>query len=265
MDGYRQEARNKLQPGDLVVLVGTKGERTAGDEQGRLLGIMEPTTESVLSLDFDLPTRPEHFDDAENYRWPYALLNRSAWRILDRQPLEAVSDRPFYIDAAVRLVEVTDAEAAKVMALRREPAELLQPSVRARARLEGTAAARRMTAPPPTTTRRGVMHMRRAPAFTYAMRVEGATPMSFKLGWAFDFKLRAEQFNQASMPELGGLRYKPVLNHFWDTARQAYCMEQRLLRHFSSHRHAANFEIVHGILFAELESAWVKFSTSLKG
>jgi len=151
------------------------------------------------------------------------------------------------------------------MALRREPAELLQPSVRARARLEGTAAARRMTAPPPTTTRRGVMHMRHAPAFTYAMRVEGATPMSFKLGWAFDFKLRAEQFNQASMPELGGLRYKPVLNHFWDTARQVYCMEHRLLKHFSSHRHAANFEIVHGILFAELESAWVKFSTSLKG
>src|ERR1700730_11005030 len=121
-EGWREDARNKLEPGDLVVLVGTKGEPTQEGEQGRVLGLMEPTRERVLSLDFDLPTRPEDFDDRHNYKWPYGLLNRHAWRIIDREPLEVISSRPFYMDAVLWLVALRDAEAAKVMALRREPA-----------------------------------------------------------------------------------------------------------------------------------------------
>jgi hypothetical protein len=233
-EGWRERAQEVLNPGDLVVLVGTKREPTPEAEWGRLLGMMEPTTEPVLWLDFDLPTRPEDFDEQNNYKWPYGLLNRRAWRIIERQPLEAISNRSFNMDAAAGIVPLTDAEASKAMTLRREPARLLEPTIRARARLEGTAAARRMAAPPPATTRRGVMHMRRASAYTYAMQVVGASPLAFKVGWAFDYKARAQQFNQAAMPELGGLQYRPVLNHLWDTAREAYVMEQQLLDYFNA-------------------------------
>jgi hypothetical protein len=72
-EGWRARARSELKPGDLVVIVGTKGPQTQSVEQGRLLGIMEPTTEVVLWQDFDLPTRPEHFDDEGEYRWPFGL------------------------------------------------------------------------------------------------------------------------------------------------------------------------------------------------
>ena len=56
---------------------------------------MEPTTEVVLWQDFDMPTRPEDFDDEGNYRWPFGLLNRAAWKILDRRLLEEISSRDF--------------------------------------------------------------------------------------------------------------------------------------------------------------------------
>src|SRR5256885_103412 len=77
--GWREKARRLLNPGDLVVLVGTKGRQTDSQFQGRALGIMEPTTEVVSSLDFDLQERPIDYDSEGNYRWPYGFLNRRAW------------------------------------------------------------------------------------------------------------------------------------------------------------------------------------------
>lgn len=71
--GWRNRAREKLSPGDLVVLVGTKEPPTTDEEQGRLLGIMEPTTNPVMSLDFPLETFPHDFTE-QGYRWPYGLL-----------------------------------------------------------------------------------------------------------------------------------------------------------------------------------------------
>lgn len=255
-EGWRDRARRLLKPGDLVVLVGTKGEPTALQERGRLLGIMEPTTEPVLSLDFNLPARPEDYDADGNYKWPYGLLNRCAWSLIDRPLLEEISNRPFHMDAAQGIVPLTPEEAERVQRLARKEIPLLEPTVRARARIDGEAVARRRASPVPTTTRSGVMHMRRAPAYTYAMEIVGARPQSFKIGWAFDFKARARQFNQAAMPQLGGLTYKPVLYQLWDTAREAYRMEQHLLASFSGQRHSANHEIISGVPYTAVLNVW---------
>jgi hypothetical protein len=179
-EGWRARARAELRPGDLVVIVGTKELPTQPSEQGRLLGIMEPTTEVVLWQDFELPTRPEDFDDEGEYRWPFGLLNSAAWKIadLDRRRLEDVTSREFHMDAVLGIVPLTEREAAAVAELGREPIELLLP-VRARARIEGEETARRRAAPPPTTTRQGVMHLRGAPAYTYLMAIEGAEHTHF--------------------------------------------------------------------------------------
>jgi hypothetical protein len=109
------------------------------------------------------------------------------------------------------------------------------------------------------------MHLRKAPAFTYAMQLIGASPSSFKIGWAFDQNARARQFNQAAMPELGGIAYKLVFGHQWDTARQAYRMEQDLLRHFDCKRHPANHEVVCGVAYDDLTAAWVELVRLQKG
>lgn len=148
MEGRRDSAREMLQPGDLVVLVGTKGENTDPSEQGRLLGVMEPTAHPVLSLDFERPYKEKDYDEKGNYKWPFGLLNRCAWRLIDRPLLEDISSRQFHMDAASGIVPLTDEEAAKVMELRREEIKLLEPTARTRARIDGIAAARKRSSPP---------------------------------------------------------------------------------------------------------------------
>ncbi len=89
------------------------------------------------------------------------------------------------------------------------------------------------------------------------MKIKGASPSTFKIGWAFDFKQRARQFNHAAMPDLGGLEYKPFRFHLWDTARQAYAMEQALLAQLSTRLHPDNGEIVHGLSDDDLDALWI--------
>lgn len=258
MDGWRNRARAELKAGDLVILVGTKGEPTDKDDRGRVLGMMEPTTEIVLSMDFDLPPRDVNFNSEGKYRWPFGLLNRRAWKIPARPLLEEITTRPFAMDAASGIVPLTDEEAAKAMLLDRKEVELFQP-VRARARIEGEDAARRRGAPPPTTTRTGVMHLRRAPAYTYAMAIEGASGVAFKIGWAFDFRVRQRQFNLYALPQLNGLRYRTSLQHLWGTARAAFQMEQAILEQFDGDRHPANREVIVGAQYEILEAAWIAY------
>ena len=165
--------------------------------------------------------------------------------------------------AVMGIVPLTDDEAARVLSLQRRVVELLDP-VRARARVDGAEAARRRAAPPPTTIRRGVMHVRRAPAFTYCMELDGAKPNAFKIGWAFEFRVRQRQFNQSALPEIGGLRYRTRLNHLWDTAQEAFAMEQALLRHFDKLRHPANREIIFGVTYSDVERAWIEGLTKMR-
>lgn len=257
LEGWRDRARNMLKLGDLVVIVGTKGDPTDPRDQGRLLGMVEPTTEVVMSLDFDLHPKSRDFDEEGKYRWPYGLLNRRAWKFSEPRPLlEKITERDFHMDAALGIVELTASESAVIEKLPREELELLAP-IKAYARVHGEAAARRRGAPPPTTTRRGVMHLRAAPAYTYLMKMEGSSEEAYKVGWAFDYRAREKTFNLAALPQLGGLRYRSRLFQLWDTARQAFSMEQAILREFDGARHPANREIIHGVSFEKLQAAWI--------
>ncbi len=113
--------------------------------------------------------------------------------------------------------------------------------------------------PPPSTARAGVMHLRQASAYTYAMRIDGTHEPAFKIGWAFDVRLRTAQFNRASLPGLGGLKYTPELDQYWPTAREAFRMEQALLGEFASLRQRDNSEVVGPLSLNELERNWRRY------
>ncbi|MGO1076292.1 GIY-YIG nuclease family protein [Inquilinus sp. CA228] len=253
--GRMVAAMQVLRPGDLVVIVGTQGKETAEADRGKILGMVEPTTESVPSLAFRLRTRPEDFVDGE-YRWPWALKIRDAWQFDEpRRSLKNVSTRSFGMDAASGIVALLEAEAAAILALPRTRIAVM-PAVVDETLDPGVA---RKRAPPPMTTRRGVMFLRNTEAFTYLMSVESHKHLAYKIGWAFDVKLRERQFNRASMPELGGARYKAVLEQRWPTARQAFRMEQALLKSFDAIRHPRNSEIVWPIPLGDLQKAWTRY------
>ena len=257
--GWRDRARQILEAGDLVAIVGTMGDETDPEERGKILGLVEPSGEVVNSLDYYLAKRGHDFDDNGNYRWPFGLELRSAWRFLEpRRTLKKISIRKFNMDSAQGIVALHTEEAAKVLTLPREPVGLLRP-IQTSARIEGVEAALRKAAPPPTTTRKGTMHIRRAPAFTYAMALEGTSQAAFKIGWAFDWKLRERHFNQASLPSLGGVRYRTMLYQMWSSASEAFRMERALLRSFDSLRHPYNIEVIAPIDKHTLQDAWVRY------
>lgn len=255
--GWRDNALRQLKPGDQVLLVGTTGEPTLPEHRGRLLGIMEPTSEPVMSLDYDLqPTEQDFVDGA--YKWPVGLMNLRAWSIPDGPLLSAFIPRKFSMDSAQGIVPLTPGEEAQVRALPWTEVPLLQPTAQAQERMARKHGGAKRSPPPATTRRAGVMHMRRAQAYTYALEIKGARQLAFKIGWSFDYAQRADQFNHASMPDLGGLRYVPFRFHLWDTARQAFRMEQRFLRHFDRFRSASNHEIVVGASSKDIEAAWIQ-------
>ena len=164
LGGFRDRARGLLQPGDLVAIVGTFGANTPEEEHGKILGLMEPSTVVVSSLDyFDLnAVRDVDRDEQGNYRWPFGLELLAAWRFAEpRTALADVSSRQFHMDSAQGIVPLLPNEEDAILHLPREPVPLLSP-FRARVRVEGADAARRRAAPPPSTTRTGVMHLRRA-------------------------------------------------------------------------------------------------------
>lgn len=97
--GWRNRARGLLWLGDLVVIVGTMGDESHSEERGMILGLMEPTTTIVSSLEYDLARRRRDFDGTGNYRWPFVLELLRAWRFLEpRNALSAISARRFSLD-----------------------------------------------------------------------------------------------------------------------------------------------------------------------
>ena len=255
--GWRKNALRDLSAGDRVILVGTLGEPTAHSERGMILGMMEPSKISVQTLDF--PVNKRHQDIGTNgaYKWPFALLNLRAWKLKKPVPLRSISDRNFSMNAASGIVSLTADEGEKISQLAIEEIELLQPSVRTRRRIEKHTDFKFRSGPAPSTTQRqGIMHMRNAPASTYLLElttadqrrpgayVDGPRDHLYKIGWAFDVEKRLRMFNRYALPSHGGLSYELKDSFLWDTARQAFRMEQQLLRHYSRFRCQENSEII---------------------
>lgn len=265
--GWRESARKKLKPGDLVVIIGTLGSETHETERGRVLGLMQPTTTPVSSLDYKLARGPQDFDENGKYKWPFGLELEAAWRFEDPRPLlTAISSRTFNMDSALGIVPLELHEASTVLALPKQQVALIQP-IRTIARKAADESWRK-SAPPPTTSRTGIMHMRRAPAFTYAMEIEasGKKPdfispdnrRAVKIGWAFDWKARERQFNKASLPHLKGVRYRTFRYHLWATAREAFAMEQHLLKQFDALRQNENVEVLFPTTLDNVGDAWTQ-------
>lgn len=266
--GWRDNAAKRLKRGDRVILVGTKGDETSEPDRNRVLCMMEPSTQHVATSDFPLPPLSDRrlFRDDGSYRWPYGLLNYHAWEFDPGLFLEAVAPRPgnpFGSAAAAGIVPLTSDEEARVLAHPHQEIPLLK-SVNADQKLYGGNGTKRRGAPVPAEgVRRGIMHMRNEPAFIYWFRLElDNAIVGHKIGWAFEWKRRLNQFNSVSLSALGGVLYKAHRMQKFNTARQAFALEQRMLSAFDDRRHPNNREILTGVTLSKLEQAWDEYMTA---
>ncbi len=171
---------------------------------------------------------------------------------------------PFGSAAAAGIVLLTSEEEARVLSHPFHKVPLIT-SVSADRKLYGEEAAKRRGAPVPAEgVRRGIMHMRNAPASVYWFRLEiNGKIVGHKIGWAFDWRQRLRQFNSIALSTLGGLRYRQHSIQDFNTAREAYNVEQGLLKAFDHLRHSSNREVITGIKVKQIEEVWHVHITSV--
>lgn len=260
--GWRENAAEQLRPGDRVILVGTMGQETAPENRNRIMGMMEPSTEPVAAIDFIVPdqTNRRFFRDDGGYRWPFGLLNFRAWEfepglfLADAAPRDG---NQFGSAAAAGIVQLTPEEENRVLSHPHFEVPLLA-SLRTNSRLFGDDEARRRNAPPPAEgARRGIMHMRKGAANVYWFQLmAGQLVVGHKIGWAFDYRQRLRQFRAVSISALGGLEYRANRFQLFESARLAFQVEQKILRHFDANRHRSNREVLTGVEPEQIETIW---------
>lgn len=270
--GNRKRALEMLATGDRVLYVATKGDEVEPQYHGKLLAMVEPTRTTANTLDYPVVSRAIDYNDAGEFRWPFALTLNRAWRFDPEVPLEQVISRSFSMDAVTSIVPLTTEEEAAILALSHHEIPVLQPHLAKLNQLARDDLARSKSSPGVALVRKGLMTLRDAPAFTYCMTIEraerrdsarriGSTRndhdiLGFKIGWAFDPKRRRHDFNHAALPSLGGLRYEIFRTEQWRTTRDAWAMEQAILRRFDVNRSRHNHEVLAGITIRQIEAAW---------
>jgi len=98
----REDAIAKLERGDTVILVGTKGKPTRKEDRGRILGMVEPTKKTVDATKF--PHDKDLYNENGEYPWPYGLSLRQAWKFPANPCLSEVTTRKFSRASASRIV-----------------------------------------------------------------------------------------------------------------------------------------------------------------
>lgn len=219
-------------PGDILVSVGTKGPPTASREQGRILGYGVFGREIVDTLKIlkQEVIGPEAFDEKGRFRWPKSMVLTQAWQV-DLDPLPDLVDtigRQIPRLATTYAVPLSDGEAERILALPVCEVELKGTKFFGDLRLKAERLRARTVGPVPGSGKRSAVES--APqrrAYTYAFRFEGTN--CFKIGWAYDWKARLNEVNAHVPVEVLGRRWVRCLFEEWDSAKDAYAMEQRVL------------------------------------
>lgn len=262
-NGNRARAVRLLSPGDRVLLVTTKTEQVDEDLQGMVVAAVEPTTVEVSSFDFDIQTRPRDINARGEYKWPYGLMLKRAWAVDPPVPFSEVSSRTFSMAAVTSIVPLDRPdEVAHADALTLREVDLLAPRPGKLGKEEQQQLARSKSSPGVALIRRGWINLRHAPAWTYAMQIGNQN--HWKIGWAFDPERRRRDFEHAAMPSLGGLAYRVRFREHWNTAKQAWRMEQQFLRHFDTRRSPHNHEVLFEVLEKDLSAVWLRIYGDLR-
>lgn len=253
--GNRDALLRQAQPGEVVVFVGTRGEDTAENNRGMVLGAAEIGNKSVKSEDVvDLSTVPAHHFESGRYRWPEAIPMLRAWRFDPVRPSSEVLIDGLRSDAQVRAVPLSSRDEAAVRDLNWIDVVLSDTDERIRQRRLGGAFAARQSRPGPVVGPGSHEVQRVAPdrAWTYAMRFGNSA--IWKIGRTSNLEGRLAEMNTHIPIELLDQQWNIARTHEWLSAEEAQAMEQVVLQNLSDKR-------THGerarCSEAELDRAWI--------
>ena len=239
-EGARNKFLKESEPGDWVVLAGTKAAPTQPKYRGRLLGKVQlgpqliDVEEVLRSVGTEIPA--DHYLEDGRYRWPFGLPMISALRFPDLPDLaELFGDYlsgTQWASYALDIGEKLGVEAvAKVESLRVEPVEIVDAPVIVRQRERQRCLVLNRnggpTGPGPTLIRTG-SERDTCSAVAYLLELQGGPRKVFKVGYSSDIECRLSALNKGLVTSVTGYSWKLVTSQMFATENQAYVFEQIL-------------------------------------
>lgn len=241
--------------GDRVILVGTQGDETAVENQGRVLGMAEFDRTVVKTADVVPPEerRPVDYDENGELKWPVGLPMVRAWAFPTRPRVTEVLAEQLSFEATVRAVLLNDVDGAAILALPSEELAVPNNEVlnKRRAHLDALRSLRPTTGPAPAAWSTTVTRTLGDPAFLYAARFGGLDV--WKVGWSGDVAARIAAFNEHVPHEVLNKKWTLFLQQRRDDEVKAHSAEQALLALLHGYR-----SVGERVLCSEkvLRSAW---------
>lgn len=246
----RTSARRLLADGDLVFTVGTKGEPTEAQYQGRVCGLFQLSDMEVNTIDYDMPKnlRSPEFDNV--LKFPYALQPLRVWEILPHNNVFASLVGPLtpvqHLQAQTHLVELDRDLALPLLSLRRRQVALAYPKNEfGLARIKQKQS---KLAPKHQGSFSGAFKDHSDwRVYTLVLRDRTGKTLAVKVGYAHDPAIRADGYNFPLANEVTGLRWDVDANQLVSSEDVAREVEQRILQKFSLNKLSSNGEILVGV------------------
>lgn len=215
-------------PGDRLVFVGTKTERTSPELRGRVLSMAEFGRLRLRTLDYFTRAEldPRDFDARGNFKFPHGVPIVRGW-VFNPQPIaNDVLKQRLTMLATPGVEELTDPnDIAKILAM---PSDYFDPPPNQQfdqmRRIND--ALKPTTGPTPSNSTYDVERSAMETSWTYAMRF-GSTNI-WKVGHTTSVTGRLDEINKHIPFEIGVDQWKVELTQKWPDAVTAHAMEQKV-------------------------------------
>lgn len=235
-EGHMARLLSISNPGDRLVFVGTRTERTALELQGRILSMAEFGRLRLRTLDYFSEDQldPRDFDVRGNFKFPHGVPIVRGW-VFDPQPLlnETIQQKLTML-ATPGVEELTNPDdIAALMAL--PSTEFEPPPIPQFDRMRRiNDALKPTTGPTPSSATYAVEKSAMQASWTYAMRY--GTTNIWKIGHTTSLVGRLAEINMHIPHEIDVPLWKVELQQRWDDAITAHAMEQDVFDILNSKR-----------------------------
>lgn len=235
-EGGLNKLIREIKAGDWVLIVGTMGEPTSAEDQGRLLGRIKVGStkvdvEEVLnSINYKIPDK--HYNDIGEYRWKYGLPMIEAFYFVNKPKLidifgDNLSGNQWATYALCLNEKFNDGIIQKIESLPTTKATVIDAPEFKRQRNIINSLINGNTGPGPSGSRSG-SEANLEDGYTYLLSLNGANKSIFKIGYTQNLQERLKSLNNGLLKAISGLEWEVKYNQRFPNAKQAFEFEQSL-------------------------------------
>lgn len=266
-EGARSKYLGESEPGDWLLLAGTKSFPTHPDQQGRLLGkvqlgIDQVDVESILKS-INTPIPDDHYNEKGKYKWPFGLPMIKGEHFVDTPDLADIFGSYLtgmqWASYALDIVEKLGSDVLeKIEKLRIKGADIAEVPiiVKQRERHDALVYNRSKTGPGPSDSRSGsIIDNQNGSVYLFQLLLRGEPQKVFKVGYSSKVEERIESLNNGLVTNVTGYSWKFILEQKFPSSKQAYDYEQLIHSRLFQYR-VKNEQEIYNIELKTIQSVW---------